>query len=69
MIDCVGLNRRITYIKSLYQNYKIQIKPGEGMAEILSEAEKIVNGDVEPEDDEKIRFSIESYHYTTTVPL
>ncbi len=67
MIDCVGLNRRITYIKSLYQNYKIQIKPGEGIAKMLSEAERIVNGDAELGDDDKIRFSIESYHNTLTL--
>lgn len=64
MIDYVELNRRINVIKNLYRQYNIQIKPGQGLFDILLEAEKIAKGVNIPDDDEKIKLAVEGFHYT-----
>ncbi len=64
MIDYVELNRRLNIIKNLYQQYNIQIKPGQGLSDILLEAEKIAKGVNIPEDDEKVKLAVEGFHYT-----
>lgn len=64
MIDYPELGRRLNFIKTLYCQYKIDIKPGQGLSEILIEAENILNGVKIPEDDENIKFSVTAFHYT-----
>ena len=55
MIDYVELNRRINVLKNLYRQYNIQIKPGQGLFDILLEAEKIAKGGNFPDEDDKIK--------------
>ena len=68
MMDIKEFLRRLNYIKNLYQLYNIQVKSGEGMAKMLAEAEKIAKGEIAPHcTDDKLRFAIESFHYTWTL--
>lgn len=64
MIDYVEFNRRIDVIKTLYRQYNIKIKRGQGLFDILLEADKIAKAVNYPDDNEKIKLAVESFHYT-----
>jgi hypothetical protein len=61
------LKKRLDYIKDLYKKYKLPIKQGEGLSDILILAEKIVNGSFPTETDKDMRSAEEAFHYVWTL--
>lgn len=64
MIDWQDFEQKLNYIEDIYSQYRIPIKDGEGLSDVICEAMHLIDGTKKDQSSEGTKKATEAYHYT-----